>query len=285
MSMLLYLLFQNGTFFACGIVCPRGSDLGSGSGIRSCSFLWLFQAFFILFTRAACLPLAVLRNSKEFRAYSLTPGSPIQGPIHYDLGKALDSWQDDSSGYSSDEDDGVDIEVECDGSDFSDLTDADLFEQEQAGAPSPSTPSSSLPFLFSASSLLGRLLLPFTNPREGEVALLEAEAEDAAPDASSEQPETGLAARRKRKMARNKEKRRIKRCLKQEELGTRLKGIARRRAAESQKLDARDTFATESLPVSSGGWSGLRQKLEKLHPEIKELLDEHEMEVVEWNGR
>lgn len=157
--------------------------------------------------------------------------------------------------------------------------------EEQVETPSPSAPSPFFLDSFAPSSFLGCFLKPFARPAVEEVAPSDAEPEDVALEGSSEQPETGKAARRKRKMVKNKEKRQKRRKLTQDQLGTRLKGIARTRAAESQRWDAKDTFATESLPVNSGGWSGLRQRLEKIHPQIKELLDEHEMEVVEWNGR
>lgn len=227
---------------------------------------------------AAYLFFAVLRNNKEFRAYSLTPGCPIRGPAPYDLNQALTLREDSDAGYNSeDEDEDVDLDT-----DLTDLDDPFALE-EPAQTLSSSAPSSSFPDLCSPPFSLGSYLQPLSEAADADAAA--SYDDSAALKSLSDAPETGKEARRRRKAAKNKEKRRVSRKTAQEELGTKLKGIARKRAAESQRWDARDSFATESLPVNSGGWSGLRLQLEKMHPDIKELLSEHEMEVVEWNGR
>ncbi|KAK7433481.1 hypothetical protein VKT23_020767 [Stygiomarasmius scandens] len=91
---------------------------------------------------------------------------------------------------------------------------------------------------------------------------------------------TGLAARRKRKTGRNREKRKIKRGVEQKKAGTKHKGVTRRRIAESEVLDVSDDFATEGLSVDQSGYAGLRKKLEKTQANLQS-----EMEVVEWDGR
>ncbi|KAE9383773.1 hypothetical protein BT96DRAFT_1008798, partial [Gymnopus androsaceus JB14] len=187
------------------------------------------------------LPLG-LRNNKEFRAYDLTPGRPIQGTTSYDLNLALESLQnsDDGSNFSHDHDVEHDIDLESDVSDLSDL--ADFGDELPAGT----APSSQASPLFTLSSLVGCILRPFQKPAIAPES--DTEAEDIPLNDSSPVPETGLEARRKRKKQKNREKRRQRRKLTQEALGTRLKEIARRRAAQSQVLDAGDSFATESLP-------------------------------------
>lgn len=71
----------------------------------------------------------------------------------------------------------------------------------------------------------------------------------------------------------------------QDTLKTKLKQVTFRRAAQSKTLRVKENFNTASLPVSSGGWSGLRQRFDDLLPQVEELLgDEHEMQLVNWNG-
>lgn len=106
---------------------------------------------------------------------------------------------------------------------------------------------------------------------------------DSAPE--TEEPQSGQAARRKRKNHKKHENIRKVREVAQGKLGTTLKGVAHRHAAESKTLRTDDDFLTEDLPINSGGWSGLRKILAKVNPEVEHLLgDEYDMQVVDWKG-
>ncbi|KAE9386950.1 hypothetical protein BT96DRAFT_1005588 [Gymnopus androsaceus JB14] len=222
-------------------------------------------------------PLSIgLRNNKEFRAYDLKPGHPIRGPNKYDLDVALNALATDDNG----NEDGHDIDSESECSELSDLTDLDDNDEPFICT----SPPSSSPWKSCLSSFFAPIFRPFQTPPGVEES--DTEAEDIPLCDSSEHPEKGKKARRKWKKMRNNEKRRQRRRLEQEALGTRLKSIARCRAAESHKLDARETFISEDLPVNSGGWSGLHQQFEKINPGIAELLgDEYNMQLVSWNGK
>lgn len=244
-------------------------------GILSCIFYYSKR---FLFERSSYSLSLGLRNNKEFRAYDLTPGRPIQGPNNYDLDVALNSLERNENEDARD----VDLESEC--SDLSDLTDLDDDDDDDDSDGTPIHTWSSLSPKSWLTSFLGPTLCPFQKSPEAELS--DSEAEDIPIPCSTKIAETGKKARRKRKKIRNRNKRRQRRKVEQEALGTQLKNIARRRAAESQKLDAGESFVSKDLPVNSGGWSGLRQQFEKINPGISELLgDDYDMQLVNWNGK
>ncbi|KAE9382416.1 hypothetical protein BT96DRAFT_1027660, partial [Gymnopus androsaceus JB14] len=248
----------------------------------------LLSYLFIALVSFSSSSMPGLRNNKEFRAYAMSPGEPIQGPIDFNLNMALNKRASDSSpspgvpSYSSnspaaagpdcDSDDGFDLESEASDSESIsfDPVDPDGFE------PDPTSLSSS----FSIPAFLRRL---FSRP-PSEPDEVQSESEDR-PSGAEDEPLTGLAARRKRKKERKRDKRNVKRKLTQDELGTTLKEISRKKAARSHTISTDESFSSEALPVNSGGWSGLRQKLEKINPTVQELLDKHDMQIVDWDGR
>ncbi|KAF9058792.1 hypothetical protein BDP27DRAFT_1372224 [Rhodocollybia butyracea] len=57
-----------------------------------------------------------VRSGKEFRAYALSPGLPICGPMEYNVSLALDRYIDSLSDNEGDHD--VDLESDCDDCDY-----------------------------------------------------------------------------------------------------------------------------------------------------------------------
>ncbi|KAE9385706.1 hypothetical protein BT96DRAFT_981971, partial [Gymnopus androsaceus JB14] len=173
-------------------------------------------------------------------------------------------------------DDGFDLESEA--SDFRSIP-FDLIDPD-GSEPDPTSPSSS----FSIPAFLRRLFLQ--PPSEfGEV---QSESEDRT-SGVEDKPLTGLAARRKWKKERKRDKwnvkHKLKRKLMQDELGTTLKEISRKKAACPHTISTNKSFSSKALPINSGGWSGLQQKLEKINPAVQELLDKHDMQITDWDRR
>lgn len=263
----------------------------------------------------------LVRSGKEFRAYELSPGRPIQGPISYDLALALDESLSDEEG-----DHDVDLEEDepyldstscssapssscCTVPQLSASADEHALSSSAAttytqlpsstsharAPPSASAPSTHAPSaasqqssLLSTSSLrsyLPRILLPFLSRSDSSEAKVQVLAlpDEPEPEATLA---TGKAARRKRKSRINHDKRNTKRRVEQHALKTALKEVTRRRIAESEALRAGDSFVTEDLPVNKGAWSGLRQVFEKILPDLTAITgEEYKMELVPWNGK
>lgn len=187
----------------------------------------------------------------------LEPGRPIIAPAEFDLDSALaEALNKEKQDY--DLQDSIVLEGDLsDLSDLSDLEDEDDFEPLDC-EPLDATASIHAP--------------NFLNPLTPFPKALKSEGK-------------GVDARRLRKTLRKRAKRRDDREDVREALKTTLKQVAIRRAAQSKTLCVEEDFDTESLPVSSGGWSGLRQRFDQLQPQVEELLgDEHEMQLVNWNG-
>lgn len=211
----------------------------------------------------------------------------------FDVDVALDSVQHDeeASGYESD--DSIDLESELsDLSDLDDLDDLDGAASQPTHPISERQPTTSVSSSFCIRDFLPSILQPFfskpgpvTDDENYDDVALDT---DQAPVESMSPEATKIAtkiAKRKRKRERNREKRKVQRLQTQEQLKTKLKGIARRRAAEAKTLKPEDGFETKELPVNSGGWSGIRQTLDKFVPEMEELCgDDYDMQVVNWDG-
>lgn len=250
-----------------------------------------------------------LRNNKEyspygdFKPYDLQPGAPILGPIPYDASIALDekaapsqipgssannlppryippNYATFEDGFSSEDE----VELE---SDLTDIEDSDGDDEDHTGTKADEETNlfrTDLPQAHSSyfEKYLPQVFLPFLPKSLRSQTALDSES-DYAPE--TEELQTGQTARRKRKNKKKHEKIKKEREEEQGRLGTAVKGVARRRAAESKTLRTDDDFLTEDLPVNSGGWSGLRKVLAKVHPEIDELLgEEYDMQVVNWKG-
>ncbi|KAJ3965065.1 hypothetical protein EV361DRAFT_955360 [Lentinula raphanica] len=202
-----------------------------------------------------------LRSGKEFRAYALSPGQPIVAS-QFDLRDALEAYEDPETPTSRDYE--VDLEGEL--SELSDLESEDSCESfDDSIEVELALPSTFQPLVSGEES----------SPSETE--------DDPSNDPGQGQ---GKRARRRRKTLRNRKKRRLAREDAQAQFQTGLKEIARRRVAESQTLSSVDDFHTEDLPVNSGGWSGIRQEFERIHPSFQELLGEgFELRLVEWQGQ
>lgn len=175
---------------------------------------------------------------------------------------------------SDEDDDDIDIESDIE-SDLSDLEDQNAAASSSCaqpiGIPKPLSSTSSSPNSCSAAD-------PSDLPRRHSSPEPVANAQDG--------PLTGLKGRRKRKQHVKEEKRRTQRKVEQEEQGTDLKGVTIKRAAQSATIPVGEDFATEDLPVNSGGWSGLRQKLDKILPSMAHLFGENcDMERVDWDGK
>ena len=170
------------------------------------------------------------------------------------------------------------MDLESELSDLSDLSDLDLGDLE--GFPTPLSTAACPPSPAKTSFPMADCFPQFLHPSASKPPL----AEYANPSPS--EPACGKKARRKRKTQVNYAKRNVKRKLSQEALGTALKGVARKRAAQSKTAGVGEAFSTEELPVNQGSWSGLRKQLDKVLPELEEALGEElDMRLVNWEGR
>jgi hypothetical protein len=246
-----------------------------------------------------------VRSGKEFRAYRLSPGQPIAGPFPFRLDTALELRSQQNSGFSEapssgpstsapllddpwDEEEAPDLEPEDELGNLSDLT--DLESEPELPLPSGrrklSPPSLSS---FNAADYLPQSFSSPSAPPGGSDSASDSSCSETHPRKKAKlQPEdimaTGRAARQARKRLRKRRFRDQARREMQEKLGTKLKQVAQKRAAEASQLAAGSSFVSEDLPISSSAWAGVRQSLDKVLPELESLLGK-DMELVPWDGK
>lgn len=211
----------------------------------------------------------------------MTPGKPIVGPVPFDLASALETA---SSEQDVEGEDDCDLEPELtDGRMDASLADSTAL----AGSFSFSDflPGFLKPFFWTIDELSDLTdeglasdptpSVPTPEKREEEVKKF-----------SNPTPEEVKIAKRRRKVLAKRQKRRVKRAALRETLGTRLKAISQKRAAEAQELPLQDDFVAEDLPKTKGAWSGIKETLSRAIPQLEELLgDGYKMRLVNWDGR